>query len=129
MAENVIVIGKKDISAEEYANLHLIGYAIKHNGSELHTTATPGAPRAVADGYEAAGGKPTFHTRNLGQVEGNTLAVLDADMVRRLNTTRPGWDEHPKWTCLDHAGEIQDCADVLAALLELDGKSLVEGRE
>lgn len=129
MSENVIVIGKKTITDDEYAQLHLIGYAIKHAGKALHTTATPGTPRAVADGYEAAGGTPTFHARKLGTIEGETIAVLDADMVRRLNTTRPGWDEEETWTCLDHGGEIADFASITAGWLEISGRSLVEGRE
>lgn len=126
MADNVIVIGKRTISDDEYIHLHLIGYAIAKAGKQLHTTTTPGAPRAVADGYEDAGGKPTFHTKNLGQIEGETIAVLDADMVRRLNASRPGWDEQPTWTYLDHAGEIADFADITAGWMEASGRSLVQ---
>lgn len=129
MSENVIVIGKKTLSPDEYDQLHLVGYAIKHAGKQLHTTPTPGAPRAVADGYEAAGGTPTFHTRNLGAIEGETIAVLDPDMVRRLNTTRPGWDEQETWTYLDLSVEIADFADITAGWMEASGRSVVEGRE
>ena len=123
---NVIVIGKRTISPQEYDALHLLGYAIAHVGNELHTTPTPGAPRAVADGYEAAGKEPRMHTAQLAQVKGDTICVLDEDLNRRLNKVRPGWDEDPTWTLLSATYEVLDFADITAGWLEATGRSLVE---
>ena len=123
---NVIVIGKRTISAEEYDCLHLLGYTIAHVGNQLHTTATPGAPRAVADGFEHAGATPQFHTKDLAKIEGETIAVLDADLARRLTAARPGWEDAPAWTVLDHTGDVIDFASITAGWLEATGRSLVE---
>ena len=123
---NVIVIGKREIRPDEYDALHLLGYAIAHVGNELHTTPTPGAPRAVADGYELAGKTPHMHTAQLAQVKGDTICVLDRDLADRLTKVRPGWDDDPTWTLLSAPYEVLDFADITAGWLEATGRSLVE---
>lgn len=126
MSDNVIVVGKRSITPDEYDSLHLVGYAIAHVGKALHTTPTDGAPLAVAEGYKAAGGEPTLHTHNLSQVDGETICVLDKDLATRLDIVLPGWDERRTWTTLHFTDEIHEFASIVAGWLEATGRSLVE---
>lgn len=120
----VIVIGKRTCSPLEQDALHTIGYGLATVGRPLHTTASPGAPAHIIEGYRAAGGEPTIHTAGLGNVDGETICIPDIDLATKLDQKVPDWDDRD-WIVLHDEELLIDWASAMVSILEETGRSLV----
>lgn len=94
-SEVIVVLGKTSIHKIEYEPLFRIGRAIAIRGKTLRTTKTPGACRAVVEGYESEGKSPEYITKAGDPGEGakGVMAFTDAKYLQKLDTGMPGWKD------------------------------------
>lgn len=125
----VVVLGKSTINKIEYDPLVLIGRALARRGKTLFTTNTPGAPKAIVDGYTKEGGTPTYIGK--GGIPGNADEVLiftDARYQAKLDERDPKWRDNG-WLIFHNRKATTEAAAMVTQILEELGAPLDGGEE
>lgn len=116
--ETIVVLGKTSIHKIEYDPLFQIGRAIAIRGKTLRTTKTPGACRAVVEGFESEGKSPEYITKNgnPGESAKGVIAFTDAKYLAKLEQGMPNWKEL-NWIVFHNRKATQEAAKMIEEIL------------
>lgn len=125
----VVALGKSSINKIEYDPLFLIGRALAHRNKQLHTTRTPGAPKAIVDGYTSEGGEPVYIGKDgIPSNADEVLVFTDARYQAKLDERDPKWRENG-WLVFHNRKATTEAAAMVTQILEELGAPLDGGKE
>lgn len=128
MANDIIlVLGKDNINKLEIEPLRRIGRAIAIRNKTLRTTKSPGACRAVVEGYESEGGTVEY-TGKGNPEEGvkGTLVFTSKKYQEKLDERLPDWRTRD-WIVFHNRKATQDAANMIEQVLKELGTPLSDG--
>jgi hypothetical protein len=114
------ILGRRDLSDEEAADLFYLGQLIATLGCELIYIPTPGTSDQVREGVEAADGETRRLDRGVIQHAGHTLVYPDPTLLTRLLAAYPDLEDNDKVTIIEE-GCVPAWNKALTKLIEERG--------
>ena len=120
----IAFVGKQHVTTLEAAYLDALGMGIALAGIELVTTPAGGAAIALAQGFEAAAGRPPRTTKLPITREDDAVLFYDDN---RLYQALLGKDPSPideRWVLLTSIKALEIYAEMVLAILADDGQEI-----